>query len=48
MMGSHSSNTFTKLSGVREFVRQDEQKRGSKEIPGKENPRDFTQDGSTK
>jgi hypothetical protein len=27
-MGSHS-NTFTKLSGLREFVRQDEQKRES-------------------
>ncbi len=34
-MGLHSSNTFTKLSGLREFVRQDEQKRGSKEIPRK-------------
>jgi hypothetical protein len=31
----HSSNTFTKLSGLREFVRQDEQKRGSEEVPGK-------------
>ncbi len=31
----HSSSTFTKLSGLREFVRQDKQKRGSKEIPRK-------------
>jgi hypothetical protein len=34
-MGLHSLNTFTKLSGLREFNWQDEQKRGSKEIPGK-------------
>jgi hypothetical protein len=47
-MGLHSSNTFTKISGLREFVRQDEQKRGSEEIPEKENPRDSTQDGLSK
>ncbi len=47
-MGLHSSNTFTKLLGLREFVWQDEQKRGSGKIPGKKNLRDSTQDGLSK
>ncbi len=47
-MGLHSSNTFTTLSGLRGFVQRDEQKRGSEEVPEKENPRDPTQDGSSK
>jgi hypothetical protein len=35
MMGLHSSNTFTKLSGLHDFVRQDKQKMESKRFQEK-------------